>query len=467
MKDILVLDVINKCDGKLVCGNKNDKCVNFKTDTRQIENGDTFVGIKGENFDGNNFFEEALVNGAKICILQDVDIANEIVKKYSDRNIVIVEDTIKAIGILAKYKRSLFDIPVIGITGSVGKTSTKDIVASVVSKKYNVHKTLGNLNSDIGLPLTILDLKEESTAMVVEMGMNHKGEISYLANIAKPTIAVITNVGSSHIGNLGSRENILKAKLEILEGLEKDGVFIYNNDNDMLNNNKNLFKEVKNKCFGIDNSSDLMAYNIITDENGSKFNVQIDQKEYEVYVPVSGKHFVYNSLCAISVGLQLGIDIENIIDGIKEFSLTKNRMEIKNLEKGITLINDSYNASYDSMKAALEFLGSFKNKLKIAVLGDMLELGEFSDELHTNVGKCVFKNNIDYLVTVGEQSKKMAETAISQGMNKVKVYNVDNNDKAIEILKEIIKADSVILIKASNSMRFVEIYNKLFEKYKN
>ena len=164
--------------------------------------------------------------------------------------------------------------------------------------------------------------------------------------------------------------------------------------------------------------------------------------------------------------LQLGIDIEDIIDGIREFSLTKNRMEIKNLEKGITLINDSYNASYDSMKAALEFLGSFKNKLKIAVLGDMLELGEFSDELHTNVGKCVCKNNIDYLVTVGEHSKKIVETAIIEGMNKEKMYNVDNNDKAIDIINDILIKDSVVLIKASNSMRFVDIYNKLLEKYK-
>ena len=465
MKEILVNDIIEKCNGKLVCGNKDDICTNFKKDTREIKKGDTFVGIKGENFDGNKFFEEALKNGATTCILQGVQIDKEIIKKYSDINIVMVEDTIKAIGILAKYKRSLFNIPVVGVTGSVGKTSTKDIVASVVSKKYNVHKTLGNFNSDIGLPLTILSLKEENTAMVLEMGMNHKGEISYLANIAKPDIAIITNVGSSHIGNLGSRENILKAKLEILEGLNENGIFIYNNDNDMLNTHKEWYKEYKNKNFGIDNNSDLMAYNIVTNENGSSFNVKIDNKEYDVYVPVSGKHFVYNSLCAISVGLQLGIDINDIIDGIKEFSLTKNRMEIKNVKNGITLINDSYNASYDSMKAGLEFLGTFKDKLKIAVLGDMLELGEFSDELHTNVGKCVSENNVDILVTVGNYSKKIVESAVNNGMKKENVYNVNNNGEAIELINKNIKENSVVLIKASNSMNFVEIFNKLLEEY--
>lgn len=464
MKDILILDILNKCNGKLIIGNKNQTCNNFKTDTRKIEKGDTFVGIKGEKFDGNLLFEKALENGAFTCILQDVSIDEDILKKYKDRNIVIVEDTIKTIGILAKYKRDLFNIPVIGITGSVGKTSTKDIVASVVAKKYKVLKTLGNLNSEIGLPLTLLGLKEEHEAMVIEMGMNHSREIAYLSDILNPTISVITNVGSSHIGNLGSRENILKAKLEILEGMKQNGIFIYNNDNDMLNSNREKFNNYITLNYGIENESNLMAYNIQIENNCSKFDVKINEKLYNVFVPVSGKHFVYNSLCAIAVGLKLGISIEDIISGIKEFSLTKNRMEVNKLENGLVLVNDSYNASYDSMKAALEFLGSFKDKKKIAVLGDMLELGEFSDELHFNVGKIVHENNIDVLVTVGNNSKKIVEGAISEGMNCKSVYNVDNNNKALDILYNIITKDSVVLIKASNSMRFIEIYDKLIKK---
>lgn len=466
MKDITVLNVLDKCNGKLVCGNKNSICDNFKTDTRKIEKGDTFVGIKGEKFDGNDLYEKALEKGATTCILQDVSIDKEVLKKYQDRNIIIVRNTIDAIGKLAKYKRSLFNIPVIGITGSVGKTSTKDIIASVVSKKYNTLKTEGNLNSDIGLPLTLLRLKENHEAAVIEMGMNHKGEIEYLSNIANPTISVITNIGSSHIGNLGSRENILKAKLEILKGMKDSGIFIYNNDNDMLFNNKELFYKYESLNFGIENKSDIMAKNIVTNTQGSIFDINIENRESDikVEVPISGKHFVYNSLCAIAVGLALDINMCDIISGIKEFSLTKNRMEVKKLKDDIIVINDSYNASYDSMKAALEYLGGFNDKYKIAVLGDMLELGEFSDELHFNVGKCVYENKIDLLITVGSNSKKIADGACSKEMLKENVYSVDNNEEAIKLLNEVIVSNSAILLKASNSMNFNELYNNILKK---
>lgn len=466
MKDIYVIDVIEKCGGRLVCGDNNAICDNFKIDTREIKENDTFVGIKGENFDGNAMYEEAFENGASTCILQEIDIDDNCIEKYKNKNIIIVKDTIKALGLLAKYKREMFNIPVVGVTGSVGKTSTKDIIASVISKKYNTLKTEGNFNSDIGLPLTILRLKEEHEAAVIEMGMNHKGEIDYLSNIAKPTVSVITNVGTSHIGNLGSRENILKAKLEILNGMKENGVLVYNNDNDMLNNNKDLFKKYKSIGFGIDNPSDVMALNINIGTNSSSFDVSFNNNKYNINVPVSGKHFVYNALCAICVGREVGIDINDIIAGINEFSLTKNRMEVDNFKDNITIINDAYNASYDSMEAALEFLGNFKDKYKIAVLGDMLELGEFSNELHLKVGKSVYENNIDLLVTVGDYSKKIAEGACILGMPEENVKSVDNNGDAIKFLEKVITVDSAILLKASNSMKFSEIYNEISKKLK-
>ena len=228
-----VEDILKVCNGKLLFGDKETVCENFSKDTRTIQKDDVYVGIRGERFDGNEFYEQAFQRGAKVCILQDIDISNEIKQKYSDRCVVIVENTIKALQQLASYKRELYHIPVIAITGSVGKTSTKDMIASVVGTKYHVLKTEGNLNNHIGLPMTILKLKEHN-ALVVEMGMNNLGEISILSKIAKPTIAVITNVGTAHIGNLGSRENILKAKLEILDGLQTDGSLIINNDNDLL-----------------------------------------------------------------------------------------------------------------------------------------------------------------------------------------------------------------------------------------
>ena len=211
MKNLQVRDIIEQCNGKLIIGNVNIECVDFCTDTRKIKKDDTYVGLKGEKFNGSEFYKTALELGAKVCILQDVTIDEETLKKYNDRAIILVQDTLKALQSIAKYKRSLYNIPVIAITGSVGKTSTKDIIASVVSTKYKTLKTEGNFNNHIGVPLTILRLKDEE-AMVVEMGMSNLGEISLLTNIAKPTTAVITNVGTAHIGNLGSRENILKAK---------------------------------------------------------------------------------------------------------------------------------------------------------------------------------------------------------------------------------------------------------------
>ena len=248
--------------------------------------------------------------------------------------------------------------------------------------------------------------------------------------------------------------------------MKNGGIFIYNNDNDMLFNNKELFDKYKSLNFGIENKSDIMARNIVTNTQGSIFDINIENRESDikVEVPISGKHFVYNSLCAIAVGLALDINMCDIISGIKEFSLTKNRMEVKNLKDDIIVINDSYNASYDSMKAALEYLGGFNDKYKIAVLGDMLELGKFSDELHFNVGKCVYENKIDLLITVGSNSKKIADGACSKGMLKENVYSVDNNEETIKLLNEVIVSNSAILLKASNSMNFNEIYNNILKK---
>ena len=247
---IYVRDIIEKFDGKLICGDINMLLDNFSHDTRTINKDDIYVGIKGEAFDGNKFYEDAFDKGAKCCILDNESLINK--DKYQDKTIILVEDSLKCIQKLAKYKRSLYNIPVIGITGSVGKTSTKDMISSVLETKYKVLKTIGNNNNHIGLPFTILRLKDEEI-MVLEMGMNNFKEISFLTNIAKPTIGVITNIGTAHIGNLGSRENIMKAKLEIIEGL--NGPLIINNDNDMLNKNLEYIKSLNPTItIGIENN---------------------------------------------------------------------------------------------------------------------------------------------------------------------------------------------------------------------
>ena len=450
--EIRVKDIIKVCNGKLLTGDENAICENFSKDTRTIESNDIYVGIKGENFDGNTLYEQAFEKGAKACLLQGIEISDEELKKYNDKVIIIVDDTIKALQKIASYKRDLYNIPVIAITGSVGKTSTKDIIASVVGEQYKVLKTQGNMNNHIGLPLTILGLKNHE-ALVVEMGMSNLGEISVLSKIAKPNIAVITNVGTAHIGNLGSRENILKAKLEILDGLKEDGTLIINNDNDLLHNwNEKNTNSIKVITYGIENKSKYNACDIKYFENSSEFIIEIDSKLGEkIVVPIGGNHFVYNALSAAAVGEELKIPFNKIKEGIEKFELTKSRMELIKLKNGATLINDCYNANYDSMKAAIEYLSKVTAKRKIAILGDMLELGEYSEELHRKVGEEVSKNNIDILVTVGEMGKVISNSVANK---ETKIYCCESTNEVVKMMQELIESGDIILVKASNGMKF-------------
>lgn len=452
--EIKISDVLQIANGELIQGNTNETLTEISIDTRTIHEGQTFVAIGT----GNQYIEQAINSGAKICIVE-TQIATEVLKKYNNITIVKVENSIIALQKLAKYKREMYNIPVVAITGSVGKTSTKDIIANVVNQKYKVLKTEGNFNNHIGLPLTILKLKDH-TALVVEMGMNHFGEIETLTKIAQPTIAVITNIGTSHIGILGSRENILKAKLEIVKGLKENGILIINNDNDLL---QKWYKEnnLKNTLtYGIENDSNYQAYNQIIQENNSEFKIKLKNKEYLVKVPISGTHFIYNSLAAISVGMALNIEPEEIINGIKTFELSKKRMELVKIDD-ITVINDAYNASYESMKYAIEYLKNIEGNRKIAVLGDMLELGDFAKELHEKVGEEVAKNNIDILVTVGENAKNIATKAIELNMQKNNIYQFNTNAEAIKCLKTILKPLDALLLKASNGMKFIQILEEL------
>ena len=453
-----VKEILNVTKGKMLCGNEELEVENFSKDTRTIQKGDIYIGIKGEKFDGSNFWNQALDIGATAVLISNIQISKEEKEKYKDKTIIQVEDTLEALYEIAKYKRSLYNIPVIAVTGSVGKTSTKDIIASVVSQKYKTLKTEGNNNNNIGLPLTILKLKDHE-ALVVEMGMNHFGEISLLTNIAKPTLAVITNIGTSHIGNLGSRENILKAKLEILEGMKIPRVII-NNDNDLLHK---WYEENKEKIeihtYGINNSSDIIAEKIELGEEKSKFVAKTSSEKVNIDVPVGGEHFVYNALCGFMVGKILGLSSKEIQNGISKFELTKKRMDIRVLKNGATLINDSYNASYESMKASLKYLSSRTDFRKIAVLGDMLELGDFSKELHEKVGEEVANDNIDVLICRGEFAKNIISKANEN--KKTQCILLQNNEEILSKLQEILKEGDVVLIKASNGMKFYEICQKL------
>lgn len=439
-----IKDILKVTQGIMICGNEEQECNIFSRDSREIKSGDVYIALKGEKHDGNDYYEEAIKNGASLCIM-----SREPDKKIG--NIIKVDDTLLALQQIAEYKRNLYNIPVVAITGSVGKTSTKDLIAKVLSKKFNVLKTNGNYNNEIGVPLTILRMQNEN-AIVVEMGMNHFGEISKLTKIAKPTLAVITNIGTAHIGNLGSRENILKAKLEILEALQGDTVVI-NNDNDLLSKWALEQKKYRVMTYGIENkNSKYLAQNIESYEDKSTF--RIANTDYNVLVPVAGSHFVLNSLCAIAVGRYFNIPMEEIIIGIAELELTQKRMEIGKNSLGNIIIDDTYNANYDSMKAAINYLESIEGRRKIAVLGDMLELGDYSEKLHRAVGDEI--KNIDILITVGNKANFIADNSKAK-----QIYRCENNKQATEILMKIIKPNDAILIKASNSMKLGEIAEKI------
>lgn len=458
MKNIYIKDLIKICNGKLLSGSNEIIIKNICTDTRKIKENDIYVGIKGEVYDGNTMYEEAFQKGALAVILDNID--NIELEKYKDKTIIYVENTIKCLQQLATYKRSLYDIPVIAITGSVGKTSTKDMIYEVVNKKYNTLKTEANLNNHIGLPLTILKL-DNHEALIVEMGMNHLGEISILTNIAKPTIAVITNVGTAHIGNLGSRENILKAKLEITEGLNKNGTLIINNDNDLLHNAYPTLKEKYDTItIGIDNNSVYNAKNI--EDNVFSSNFKINNQDYTVNV--GGNAFIYNSLVAYAVGKKLNIDEKSIIEAIKEFKLSPHRLEKKTTQTGITIIDDTYNANMDSMINALKILAKVNDKRRVAILADMLELGEYTKEIHQTVGKEITENTLDILITVGENSKYIKKSAITNNFPKDKIYSYNNYQELIPNLNNILKPNDIVLLKGSHSMNLTKAVEYLTQQ---
>lgn len=459
---IYINDIVRECGGKILFGNPNTECQNFSKDTRTIKDGDVYIGIKGEKFDGNDFYQQAFELGASTCIIDRNYANSHKIENIPGKNLVVVKDTIRCIQMLASYKRSLVDIPVIAITGSVGKTSTKDLVAAVISQKYTVLKSSGNYNNSIGLPLTILGLKDEEV-MVLEMGMNHEGEIRLLTNIAKPTIGIITNIGTAHIGNLGSRENILKAKLEIIEGLPYDGVLVINNDNDIMHSHLN---EIKNKInvltTGIKNESDILATNISNLVDGSSFS--INDEMYKINVP--GEAFVYNSLIAYAVGKKLNIDNASIKRGLASFKTEGSRLEKIDLKNNITLINDSYNASFDSVKNAIELLSKTNNNRKILLLGDILELGKYSKKIHQDIGKEILNSNIDIIITVGTESKATANILKPNGYNKNRLYSFEREDETYDLLNKLLKSGDIILIKGSNGMKLINIVNMLKDKYK-
>ena len=404
------------------------------------------IVVKGERFDGHNFIESAFQTGAQ-AIISEKDV------NYEDKIVIKVKDTHQALKDMASYLRNHRPVKVVGVTGSVGKTSTRDMVYSVVKQKYKTLKTEGNYNNEIGLPLTILRYHDEEV-LVLEMGMNHLQEMSRLSMIARPDIACITNVGTAHIGELGSRENILKAKLEIINGMKEGSTLIINQDNDMLQTvelpHLNVVRVGKGK------EASIQASHIVLEETKSSFEVEYQGKKEIIEVPVQGEHNISNALIAIAVGIELNISLEDIKKGIQEFKLTKNRMDI--LEKNHkTVIDGTYNASVDSMKSSIDVLANYK-KRKVAILADMLELGDYSQQLHEEVGSYVASKGIDILVCVGKEAKYIYQKARESMKD---VYYFESNQEVIARLDELLKEDDVILVKGSHSMNLKEVVEKI------
>lgn len=431
------------------------------TDTRKVEEGMLFVALKGEKFDGHDFIAQAAQKGAigaivnkdyDVSLLEDVDI-----------DILAVDDTLKAYQDLAKFWRSKFSIPVIGITGSNGKTTTKDLTAAVLSGKWNVLKTQANFNNEIGLPMTLLQLNKTHDAAVVEMGMRGLGQIKALTEIAKPTIGVITNVGETHLELLGTIENIAKAKSEMAQAIEINGKVILNADDEHVANMREVTK-ARAVYFGINHMADVKAFDIKTVEGGrTEFEAIVGENTAHFTLNMLGIHNVYNCLAALAVGYACGLTIEEMQKGLASFKPTAMRFEYKKISD-FNIINDAYNASPMSTEAALKNLAQVAQGRKILVMGDMFELGSVEIAAHENVAQQAKQEGVDVLITRGSLTKNTARKARELGI--ADVYECESHEEAAAVLQKILQKGDTVLFKGSHGMHMEKIIELLENEYK-
>ncbi|WP_308577750.1 UDP-N-acetylmuramoyl-tripeptide--D-alanyl-D-alanine ligase [uncultured Parvimonas sp.] len=441
--------------GNLVTTSMKDVIVEgVSTDTRDIKLHNLFIPLVGAKYDGHTFAFDAIKKGA-IATLWDKNHPTP----YLDAGIIVVDDTLKAYQKLANSYLKATKSKVIGITGSNGKTGTKDILASILEENFRVHKTAKNLNNEIGVPKTIMEMDLDDEAIVLEMGMERFGEISVLTNIANPDIAVITNIGDSHLLELGTKENIARAKFEILEGLKPDGIFIFNNDDDIL---RKVIREysIPQRVIkiGTREDSDVIIRPIRSDESGSSFSIG----EYAYSIPFIGKHQIYNVSVAITIAGLLGMDYASIVKGLSKVKLTGMRMELMHLPS-FDILNDCYKSNPQSLMSCIETVYTMKGyKNKILILSDMLELGENEEKLHFNVGEKIDRDRIDYVICVGDLAKEIYNGA-NRNFNVKNLFYFETKGEVIEKVREIISEDTLIMVKGSRGMKLEEIIEKLKE----
>lgn len=448
MKPITLREIANSCGGKLF-GDENVTVTSIVTDSRQISAGSMFAAIKGERVDGHKFIAQCIDAGAVCALCEE--------KPDTDCAYILVESTLVALKMIAQYYRSTFAIPFIGITGSVGKTSTKEMIYAVLSQKFNVHKTQGNFNNELGVPLTIFGLEQEHEIAVIEMGISDFTEMTRLANIVRPDVSVITNIGCCHLENLKDRDGVLKAKTEMLQFLSNDGKMFFCGDDDKLFTVKE-HNGIKTIFYGFDNHNDYKAEIIKTDlEKGIECKLHLKSGVVSATVPSVESHMVANALCAAALGEHLGLSIEQIRQGVESYKTVGSRSNIIR-KKSITIIDDCYNANPTSVKASVDTLAKFSGR-RVAVIGDMKELGTNEKTLHFDTGKYIADKGIDVVVAVGELCKHLFDGANSRG------HYFESVDECVNNIASIVKENDTVLVKASHSMHFDKIVDTLNESF--
>lgn len=441
MKKILVKDIVKAVGGKFYGDEKILQCYisNINTDSRKKIHDSLFIPIVGKKYDAHDFIDQAFSNCA-VCVLSEKILGQ-------DQNFIKVNSTNQALLDLAEFYRNLFDIKVVAITGSCGKTTTKDMIANVLSQSYNVVKTQGNFNNQIGLPLTIFEIEDDTQILVLEMGTNHFGEINSLSKVARPNVCVITNIGVSHIENFHSQEGILKAKCEIFDYACENFLAVLNGDDEYL-------KKIKLPnviYYGFDVLNNIFAYDI-KDES---FFVNILQDR--INLNCHGKFMIKNALAVIAIGKYFNMPDEKIKYGLENFKASHMRMEFLHSKNNLTIINDVYNASPDSMKSSIDVLSNIDSKNKVCILGDMFELGDMAPKFHFEIGKYLSDKKIDLVICIGELAKNIFD-GLNSNINK-KYYK--SKDEFFNDIKNILWNDSCVLVKASRAMYFEDIIDKL------
>ena len=446
MEQIRVKEILEATGGLLLCGGETVPLRHISIDSRSMRGGDLFVPLIGEKNDAHRFIGQAVANGAAAVLTSEHDSAPE----GMDAALIRVEDTKQALQDIGRYIRKRLTLPLVGITGSVGKTTTREMVAAALSAGFRTFKTPANHNSQIGVPLTLSEIGVGDEIGVLELGMSEPGEMEIIAEIAAVDTAVITNIGVTHIENLGSRENILREKLHIQDGMKEGGVLFLNGDNDLL-------KDIcaKPGCrtirYGLGASCDYRAEEI-TFQNGMPSFVMVHGEErLPVSLTVLGEHNILNALAALAVADHYGADLEKAAERLKEFGGFKNRQQIY-VSGGVTIIDDTYNASPDSMKAGIRVLASLKDsRRRIAVLADMKELGEDSLRFHREIGEFLAGQPVDELVAFGELAKAIADGAGSRV--KAAVFAEEEKEAMTRYLEEELREGDAVLLKGSNSMK--------------